>query len=339
MTARGAASSLPGVEQRGRVRARAWAVRARRWSDNARVMLRLLGGDRHDLWHFFFAPNPRSSAAGRLAARVRRVRDRADGVQRAGRPTPTSQRVLFCDRTVVLSRYTERRMLAAGISRARAALHSARGHAARSADARRTPRARASELGLPRDRALIVYPGDLEFSGAAERVLRAHAELRRTRDVVLVMACRAKTAARARARGAPARAGAHARASRTAWCGSARPRASTRCSACADVVALPAENLYAKMDLPLVLIEAMLLGAPVIVAQRHAGRGAGRRRCRVAVAADVDATAAALLAACSTMTPSARRSAQRARARGADALSSERTWPCAYEAFYDELLR
>ena len=41
--------------------------------DNARVLLRLLGGRRHDLWHFFFAPNPRSSRACALAARARTV--------------------------------------------------------------------------------------------------------------------------------------------------------------------------------------------------------------------------------------------------------------------------
>jgi glycosyltransferase involved in cell wall biosynthesis len=37
--------------------------------------------------------------------------------------------------------------------------------------------------------------------------------------------------------------------------------------ACADVVALPSADLYAKMDYPLVLLEAMSLARPVIVAR------------------------------------------------------------------------
>ena len=108
---------------------------------------------RHDLWHFFFAPNPRSSLAGRVAARAAARADGADRVQRAARRASTCDAVLFADRTVVLSRHTEARLLAAGVPRARAAAHPAGGRAARAAYATATARACASELGLPAERA------------------------------------------------------------------------------------------------------------------------------------------------------------------------------------------
>ena len=40
---------------------------------NARVLARLMLGPRVDLWHFFFAPNPLTLRAGRLAAGLRRA--------------------------------------------------------------------------------------------------------------------------------------------------------------------------------------------------------------------------------------------------------------------------
>src|SRR5437016_7334318 len=57
-----------------RVYGRAGAAFAPALADNARVFARLLLGSRHELWHFFFAPNARSSAAGRWAAHARRAR-------------------------------------------------------------------------------------------------------------------------------------------------------------------------------------------------------------------------------------------------------------------------
>jgi glycosyltransferase involved in cell wall biosynthesis len=333
MTARGAQSGIAGVESTG-----VYARRAGRFApalvDNARVMLRLLAGDRHDLWHFFFAPNPRSSAAGRVAARARSV-PTVQTVCSAPAEGIDLERALFCDRAVVLSRYTERRMLAAGVPRAML---------------RRIPPAVTpltplgesdvarvrGELGLPRDRALLVYPGDLEYSGAAERVLRAFAEQRGKNDAALVLACRKKTAA---AHNCEARLRELGRslgiADRMIWSGET-PRIHDLL-ACADLIALPAENLYAKMDLPLVLIEAMLLARPVILAQDTPAAELAEGDAAVAVAAEVGATAAAIGR---LLGDGAERAAlgQRARAAALARYQPDNV-ASAYEALYDELLR
>jgi phosphatidylinositol alpha-1,6-mannosyltransferase len=68
--------------------------------DNAAVMLRLLRGEAHDLWHFFFAPNPRSSTAGRFAARGRHPTT-VQNVFRAPHPTAQLRSLFFSQPTVV----------------------------------------------------------------------------------------------------------------------------------------------------------------------------------------------------------------------------------------------
>src|SRR6186713_38114 len=40
-------------------------------TDQLRVLLRLTLGKRADLWHFFFAPNPKTSSVARSVARLR----------------------------------------------------------------------------------------------------------------------------------------------------------------------------------------------------------------------------------------------------------------------------
>ena len=143
--------------------------------DNARALARLLVGPAHELWHFFFAPNPRSSSAAGLAARLRRART-VQTVCSAPRVGVDLERVLFADRTVVLSRHTEQQFLAGGVPRERLARIPPAVAPLEPRTAEQTAELRR-QLDLPPDTPLIVYPGDLEFSGAAERMLLAHAAL------------------------------------------------------------------------------------------------------------------------------------------------------------------
>jgi len=301
-------------------------------ADQARVLASLLTGRREDLWHFFFAPNPRSSTAARVAARLRSIRT-VQTVCSAPLPHVDLTRVLFADRVVVVSRHTEARLLAAGIARARvrrippavAPLEPFDG-AARAATRER--------LGLPLEAPLIVYPGDLEVSKGAERSLRLHAALE-ARDAQLVLACRAKTAhaheARIRLEALAKELGA---SERVRFIGETPDIHALL--ACSDVIVLPSEDLYAKMDLPLVLIEAMLLERPVIVLEGTAAAELaddGAARASAADIAQLSALTSALLA-----DPRARAELG-ARGRAA-ALARYRpqTVAAQYESLYDELL-
>ncbi|RYE82966.1 MAG: glycosyltransferase [Myxococcales bacterium] len=129
------------------------------------------------------------------------------------------------------------------------------------ADARR-------HLGLGPDETdeLLVYPGDLEFSGGAAAVARAAGELLAGRPGArLVFACRAKTPrAHAIAEGLRRELAPHGDRVRFAGQVPSLPAL----LAASRLVLFPVDDLYGKVDLPLSLLEAQSLGVPVVALQQ-----------------------------------------------------------------------
>ncbi len=232
---------------------------------NTRVLRRLALGDPHDLWHFVFAPNPVSSTAALLARRVRAAAGWegpvVQTVASAPRRFETIRRWLFGDVVVVLSEWTRGRLIGSGVRGAQLRVIPPCAAAPAPPDAARVLAVRARyDLRGP----VVLYPGDLEVSRGAETVvLAAPRILKAAPEATLVFACRPKT------RGAAAAAEALA-----------RELARHRVTACArvvgeiddmpallaasSVVAFPVDDLYGKVDVPLVLLEAMSLGVPII---------------------------------------------------------------------------
>ncbi len=218
-------------------------------------------------WHLFFAPSPATARAMALARRLRR-RPSLHTVCSAPRPEADPSRLLLADLTVVLSEHTERRYLRAGVPAERL----------RRIPVPLTPPATPSPeavarmrraLSLPSEALLVVYAGDLEIGGGAERTLRAFERLPAPirREAVLVLACRPKSP-RAEAIATSLRARFETREAlrgRIRWAGEL-PFVHALLAA-ADVVALPSDSLFAKVDHPLVLLEAMSLGTPVLVCE------------------------------------------------------------------------
>jgi glycosyltransferase involved in cell wall biosynthesis len=222
---------------------------------NARVLARLLMGARADVWHFFFAPNPPTLLAGRTAAALRRVAT-VHTIASAPDQLEHVARYLFADRVVVLSRHTEQRLARVGIEAtlippALAAVH---------VDAATIERARARH-GLPER--YVLYPGDLEHSDGADTFVRAAA---RCRDAGFgwVVAARPKTPAAHAAR-AHLEATARSLGAAITWLGELDDIHAV--VAGASLVTLVVDTLHAKMDYPLVLLEAMTLGVPTLVAE------------------------------------------------------------------------
>ncbi|MGD8859632.1 MAG: glycosyltransferase family 4 protein [Myxococcales bacterium] len=301
--------------------------------DNAIVLARLLAGPGRDLWHFFFAPNRRSSRACAIASRARRV-PTVQTVCSAPAETQDVGELLFADRTVVLSRHTEALFIEAGVPReAVRRIAPCASPLSPPTDATRTEERRA--LGLPEHAKLLVYPGDLEFGGGAELSLRAFASMTASKDAYMVMACRAKTP---RAQAAEVQLRELSREldvdRRMSWLGET-PRIHALLG-CADVVLLPATSLYAKMDLPMVLIEAMFLSRPVVVAEGTPAAeltedGAGR-----SCVAEPDALAATLDELLAD--DAGRRDLGEGARLAAEKRYHPATMAAAYEALYDELL-
>jgi len=233
------------------------------FAQNLRVLLRGARPRGVALYHYFFAPNPVTSTAGRVQRAIARVKT-VQTVCSAPASYEHVKRLLFTDRVVVLSRDTERRMLDAGVDPARLRMIRPGIEPLPRPDQARRVAARDS-LGVGPGR-LLVFPGDYEFSTAAQTVARAACMLAQRRDdFTLVFACRIKTEAsrsiRERLRREIREAGAGAR---VVFAGDIDDMPAL--VGAADAVVMPAERLYAKMDAPLVLLEAMSLGVPLVLA-------------------------------------------------------------------------
>ncbi len=232
---------------------------------NARVLRRLALGDPHDLWHFVFAPNPASSTAAQIARRVRAAAG-WDGpvvqtVASAPRSFATIRRWLFGDVVVVLSEWTRGRLVGSGVRAAQLRVIPPCAAAPDPPDEARIAVTRAKyDLTGP----VVLYPGDLEVSRGAETVADAVPRiLKAVPEATIVFACRPKTKDAAAAKDALVRTltASHVEA-RTRHVGEIDDMPALL--AASSVVAFPVDDLYGKVDLPLVLLEAMSLGVPVI---------------------------------------------------------------------------
>ncbi len=238
---------------------------------NARVAARLVTGDPHDVWHFVFAPNPRSSSVARVARRVRRAMGWKGAVVQTVASAPRSfaeaPKWLFGDVVVALSEHTAKRLRDAGADAARLRVvpPCALAPRARSDAEKAEIRAR---LGLGAGQ-VVLYPGDYEVSRGASTVAAAAPHvLHALPDATIVFACRKKTplaeGAEREVQRLIAKAGEDV-ARRTLHLGEVKDMADLL--AVATLVVFPVDDLYGKVDLPLVLLEAMALGVPIVVAE------------------------------------------------------------------------
>jgi phosphatidylinositol alpha-1,6-mannosyltransferase len=262
MTTRAALSSLPpGVSGRavyGQSGGFAPAL-----LDNARAVLALLTGPRDDLWHFVFAPNPRTGQVARALQAIVRL----PIVQTVASP-PRHFRglslLLFGDEIVVQSRATESSLIEAaraeGFALPTVTVIPPPVPALAPPSAEAVAQARSALDLQPGDR-VVLYPGDLEVSSGAEAT-RALVEplCERFPDVVVVFAYRNKTPA-ATGRAAVLRQSLQGR----------RVRITDRVAnmhallAASDIVIFPVDDLWGKVDQPIVLLEALQLGTPCLV--------------------------------------------------------------------------
>lgn len=257
-------------------------------SDAARLVRHLVLAPLPPILHWFFTPSPASARLPSLIARVR------------GRPTvwtlPSAPRMALSashlagvDRLVVLSEDTRDRLIHGGAppevievmrpwlappaSPDAAAIHAVR-----------------TSLGL-RART-TVFCGDLGPGRGHDLALESFAQVATEGDVLVIAA---------RPKGEHARACRAALVARTQALGlGARVRMADTVSdmpallAAADVVFLPATNLEAKVDVPLVLLEALALRRAVLVAEGAPPADLARRGAAVAAPAERDAMAGAL---------------------------------------------
>lgn len=229
---------------------------------NLKVMNHLLLKKPVAITHFFFAPNPKTSTVAR-ACFAMRPRITVQTVCSTPKAFHRAKHFLFADKSIVLSRYTYQRFVEAGVSENRLTIipPGICPPTPLSSDERYKIRERYL---LPQDRPLVLYAGDYQFSDAAQTVADAIVRYRDP-DAHFIFACRIKQ---------PASREIERQIQEHLFREGVRNRVSffneiddmiAFLGAC-DLCVLPAESLYAKMDLPLVLLEAMALELPIVVA-------------------------------------------------------------------------
>lgn len=233
---------------------------------NARVLGRLLAKDPHDAWHFVFAPNAASSNAAKIAKRFHRGTGFRGPVVQTVASAPKNfadaPGLLFGDVVIALSEWTKAKLEASGASRPiRVIPPCAAAPAARARDSGERTRARYRLGGEP----FVLYAGDYEVSSGARTFGRAALRLAKTHpEARFVFACRPKTP---KAK--------EARAAIEVELASIAPKVFHlgeiddlhALLAEASALAFPVDDLYGKVDFPLVLLEAMALGVPVVAAR------------------------------------------------------------------------
>jgi glycosyltransferase involved in cell wall biosynthesis len=236
---------------------------------NLRVLKRLLFGNPHDIWHFVSAPHAAASQAARWAIGARRTGGwRGATVQTiASAPKHWAElpRLLFGDRIVAQSEYTRAKIIGAG---GPGDALSVIPPCARRPDAiSRGEGERVRQRYTLGSGPLVVYPGDYEVSTGAITVARALGRVvASVPDATFVFACRAKTEHAASARVKVEREitdpALSARAVHVGEIDDLHALLAT-----ARVVAFPVDDLYGKVDIPLVVLESLALGVPLILAR------------------------------------------------------------------------
>lgn len=264
MTPRGQPLNLPGIHSEELYR-RPWSFTVP-MRDKVSVIFRLLARSLPPVVHFFFSPNgPTSFAARMVKARHPHVKV-VQTIMSLPIGADAMDQGIFGDVVITWSRAAAQRV--SEVVR-RYGLPARVVHVPPGIDERRPmspteKRATRASFGLPPDRPVVLYAGDLEFSTAAYATAAAVPLVLDRVPAVFVFACRPKTAAaqsvsrELEARLADLTALGHVR-----FMGSVG--AFSDLLRCVDCQVLPAETTYAKTDLPMVLLEGLSAGVPAIV--------------------------------------------------------------------------
>ena len=180
-------------------------------------------------------------------------------------------------------------------------------------------------LGLEGAGPIVLYPGDYEVSTGANTVVAAAQAIGRDfPDARVVLACRRKTV-RASSIEAELRERARDLGGLVRFLGDVPDMHALL--TLADVVAMPVDDLYGKVDVPLVVIEALALGKPVVLAKGGALESV--HTASFVLPSDPAALASACIAAL--------RGELRAQAAAGVGLYAERFTPAVVAAAYEEI--
>jgi glycosyltransferase involved in cell wall biosynthesis len=223
---------------------------------NLQVLAKTLAaGSSTDILHFFFTPTPLTARAGKIIRGFKRKKAVIQSLNSLPAFPELLPKLLFGDKVVVVSAYTAQFLEGQGLDNVV--------HLPPCVEP--IDRATLAPERYAGERPLVVYAGDLEFSRGALSVAEAIPHVLKQTEVDFVFACRQKTA---RAQVVEQTTREILRSQRlppdhVRFLGEVEDMPSLL--AATSVLLLPVDTLFAKMDIPLVVLEAMQLGVPVIL--------------------------------------------------------------------------
>lgn len=233
--------------------------------NNLRAARHLATGPKPDLWNFVFAPNLKASSMGRFLKSLRRV-PVVQTIASRPRHFDESSRLLFGDIVVAQSRDTRDRLCEAWERKAarnttvpRIEVIPPPVGVVRVPTLEDTMAVRRA-LDIGPNTPILLYPGDLEVSHGA-RIVKAAAvvAMQRHPTAVVVFAYRDKTPDTSRI---AAELGRDLNPARVRFVREAPDiLALVRTSA---ALVFPVDDLYGKVDIPIILLEAMALSTPIV---------------------------------------------------------------------------
>ncbi len=227
---------------------------------NFRVLKRLLKPDRIPVYHFFFSPNKRTSLIGKYTMGLRNKK-----VVHTIPSSPITYTnitdLLFADAVVCLSEYNYSRLSRAGVSNVHL-IH--QGLPVLEQPSETEKRAIRKKYGIPPEGALLIYPGDIDVSNGSEHAFEILKETLKTTDVHLIFACRIRSKLSHEKQAAVmATVSSYGLTERVTFLNEIPDLFPLLAEA--DMVIFPVDTLYGKMDIPMVLLEAMQLRTPVLI--------------------------------------------------------------------------
>jgi len=231
--------------------------------DKIKLFFRLLQPDELGLYHFFFAPNPKTSKMCKLAMNMKGYQKSVQTICSQPASFENIEKLMFANEIVTVSKDCLNKFKEAGISNVRCIYPSVEEKEIPDADKISEIR---KQFSLPVDKTLALFAGDLEFSSAAKTLVDALPEALKNENLAVVFCNRTKTPASHQKLKQIKKQVAKLDASDRVFFVPPSEDFLDLLSA-VDFQLLHPDSLFGKMDIPLVILEGMALKTPAILSK------------------------------------------------------------------------
>ncbi len=226
-----------------------------------RLFFRMLRPEEIDLVHMFFQPNPLTLKMCWMAMEIKAHTQSMHTLTCAPGDFTKAAKHLFADRIVTVSRWTAEKLKAEGVKNISCIYPAVEAPGRSSNEERRKAR---EKYGLAEGVPVALFAGDLQSEKLAEKLVEILAGVE-DENLILLVACRDKTEAtptyKKHLKDLAEKAGLGQRLRMLS-----KLEDMPSLFDAVDFQIFPVDDLYGKMDLPLVLMEAMGRGLPVLSA-------------------------------------------------------------------------